>query len=129
VASYPRCSIAPYQELVHSCFPSRDLVSVIDPLVYPMGEWGSLIHPLCVSYLEFPFESYLIVCRSSSPCVCDSSLIDSSNPGQNLHPHMEYRQFASPFGTVDPPRLSDLSYLEFPSDEVILEAMTMVYIP
>jgi hypothetical protein len=128
VASYPRCSISPEKELVHSCFPSRDLVSVIDPLVYPMGEWEPLLHPLGLSDLEFPFESDLIVCRSSSPCAYDSSLIDSSSPGQNLHRHMEYGQFASPFGTVDPPCLSDLSDFEFPSDEAILEAMTMVSI-
>jgi hypothetical protein len=36
VASYPRCSIASEQEPVKSCFPSRDLVSTIDPLV----QWG-----------------------------------------------------------------------------------------
>jgi hypothetical protein len=37
VASYPRCSIASEQEPVQSCLPSRDLVSTIDSLVYPMG--------------------------------------------------------------------------------------------
>jgi hypothetical protein len=42
---------------VHSCFPSRDLVSVIDPLVYPMGAWEPLLPPLGPSDLEFPFES------------------------------------------------------------------------
>jgi hypothetical protein len=42
---------------------------------------------------------------------------------------MEYGQFASPFGTVNPPRLTDLSNFEFPFDEAILEAMTMVSIP
>jgi hypothetical protein len=41
---------------------------------------------------------------------------------------MEYGQFTSPFGTVDP-RLRDFSDFELPSDEAILEAMTMVSIP
>ena len=42
---------------------------------------------------------------------------------------MEYGQFASPFGTVNPPCLTDLSDFEFPFYEAILEAMTMVSIP
>ena len=42
---------------------------------------------------------------------------------------MEYGQFASPFGTVDPPRSRDFSYFELPSDEAILEAMTTDSIP
>jgi hypothetical protein len=41
---------------------------------------------------------------------------------------MEYGQFTSPFGIVDP-HLRDFSYFEFTLDEVILEAMTMVSIP
>jgi hypothetical protein len=72
VASYPRCSISPEKELVHSCFPSRDLVSTIDPLVYPMGAWDPLLPPLGPSDIEFPFEFDLIVCISSIPCACDS---------------------------------------------------------
>jgi hypothetical protein len=128
VASYPRCSIASEQESVQSCFPSRDLESTIDPLVYPMGAWEPLIPPLDPSGLEYPFEYDLIVCRSSSPGACDSSLIDSASPCQNLHLHMEYGQFTSPFGTVDP-RLRDFSDFELPSDEAILEAMTMISIP
>jgi hypothetical protein len=94
-----------------------------------MREWEPFLHPLGLSYIEFPFESDLIVCRSSSPYDCDSLLIDSSSPGQNLHRHMEYGKFASPFGTVNPPRLTDLSDFEFPFDEAILEALTMVSIP
>jgi hypothetical protein len=42
---------------------------------------------------------------------------------------MEYGQFASLFGTIDPPRLRDFSDFEFPSDDTILEAMTMISIP
>jgi hypothetical protein len=42
---------------------------------------------------------------------------------------MEYGQFASPFWTLDPPRLRDFLYFEFPLDEVILEAMNRVSIP
>jgi hypothetical protein len=113
---------------VQSCFPSRDLESTIDPLVYPMGAWEPLLPPLGPSGLEYPSESDLVVCRSSSPRACDSSLIDSASPGQNLHRHMEYGQFTSPFGTVDP-RLRDFSDFELPSDEAILEAMTTVSIP
>jgi hypothetical protein len=79
VASYPRCSIASEKEHVQSCFPSRDLVLVINPLVYPMGEWEPLLPPLGPSDLESPFESDLIFCRSSSPHACYSSLIDSSS--------------------------------------------------
>jgi hypothetical protein len=41
---------------------------------------------------------------------------------------MEYGQFTSPFGTVDP-RLSDFSYFELPSNEAILESMSMISIP
>jgi hypothetical protein len=113
---------------VQSCFPSRDLESTIDPLVYPMGAWEPLLPPLGPSDLEYPSESDLVVCRSSSPRACDSSLIDSASPGQSLHHHMEYGQFTSPFGTVDP-RLHDFSDFELPSDEAILEAMTTVSIP
>jgi hypothetical protein len=127
VASYPRCSIASEHEPVQSCFPSRDLVSAIDPLVYPMGAWEPLLPTPGPSGLEYPYESDLVVCRSSSPHACNSSLIDSASPGQNLHHHMEYGQFTSLFGTVDP-LLCDFSDFELPSDEVILEAMTMVSI-
>jgi hypothetical protein len=42
---------------------------------------------------------------------------------------MEYGQFYFPFWTVNPPRPCDLSDIEFPSDEAILEAMTIVSIP
>ena len=41
---------------------------------------------------------------------------------------MDYGQFTSPFGTVDP-RLCDFSDFELPLDEAILEAMTKVSIP
>jgi hypothetical protein len=40
---------------------------------------------------------------------------------------MEYGQFTSPFGTVDP-RLHDFSYFELSLDEAILESMTTVSI-
>jgi hypothetical protein len=128
VASYPRCSISSEQEPVQSCFPSRDLVSTIDSLVYPMGAWKPLLPPLGTSDFESPSEFDLIVCRSSSSCTCDSSLIDSASPGQNLHHQMESGQFSSPFRTVNP-RLCDFSNFELPSDEAILEAMTTVSIP
>jgi hypothetical protein len=112
---------------VQSCLPSRDLVSAIDPLVYAMGAWEPLLPPLVPSDIESPSEYDLIVCRSSRPHACDSSLIDSSSPGQNLHHHMEYGQFTSPFRTVDS-RFHDFLDFELPSDEAILEAMTMVSI-
>jgi hypothetical protein len=124
-----KSSIAPKQELFHSCFPSRDLVSAIDPLVYPMGVWEPLLPPLGPSDLEFPFEFDLVVCISSSLCACDSSLIDFVGSGQNLHRHMEYGHFSSPFGIVDPPRSRDFLDVEFPSDEDILGAMTTISIP
>jgi hypothetical protein len=127
VVSYPWCSVASNQEPVHSCFPSRDLVSTIDLLVYPMGEWEPLLSPLGPSDIESPPKSDLIVCRSSSPRSYDYSLIDSTNLGQSLHCHMEYGQFTSPFGIVDP-RLRDLSDFEWPSDEAILESMTTISI-
>jgi hypothetical protein len=41
---------------------------------------------------------------------------------------MEYGQFTSPFGIVNP-RLRDFSDFELPSYEAILEAMTTVSIP
>jgi hypothetical protein len=89
VASYPWCSIASEQEPVQSCFPPRDSVSTIDPLVYPMGAWDPLLPPLGSSDLESPSEFDLVVCRSSSPHAGDSSLIDSTSPDQSLHCHME----------------------------------------
>jgi hypothetical protein len=95
---------------VQSCLPSQDLVSTIDPLVYPMGAWEPLLPSLGPSDLESPSEYDLIVCRSSNPHAFDSSLIDSASPGQSLHRHMEYGQFTSPFGIVDP-RLCD--FLDF----------------
>jgi hypothetical protein len=128
VASYPRCSIASKQEPMKSCFPSRELVSSIDPLVYPMGAWEPLLPPLGPSDIESLSESDLVVCRSSSPCACDSLLIDFAILGQSLHHFMEYGQFTSPFGTVDP-RLCDFSDFELPSYEAILEAMNTVSIP
>ena len=51
VASYPQCSISSKQEPMQSCFPSRDLVSTIDPLVYPIGEWEPLLPSLGTSDL------------------------------------------------------------------------------
>jgi hypothetical protein len=54
VASYPRCSIASEQEPMQSCFPSRDLVSEIDPLVCPMGAWEPLLPPIGQIDLESP---------------------------------------------------------------------------
>ena len=113
---------------MQSCFPSRDLESTIDPLVYPMGAWEPLLPPLGPSGLEHPSKSDLAVSRSSNPRDHDSSLIDSASPGQSLHRHMEYGQFTSPFGTVDP-HLHDFSDFELPLDEAILEAMTTVSIP
>jgi hypothetical protein len=102
VESYPRCSTASEKEPVQSCLHSQELVSTIDPLLYPMGEWDPFLPPLGPSDLESPSKFDLIVCRSSSPCAYDSSLIDSTNPSQSLHRHMEYGQFTSPFETVDP---------------------------
>jgi hypothetical protein len=128
VASYPRCSIASEKEPVQSCVPSRDLVSTVDPSVYPMGVWEALLPCLGPSGLEYPSESNLVVCRSSNPHARDSSLIDSTSPGQNFHHHMDYGQFTSPFGTIDP-RLHDFLDFEFPSDEAILEAMNTISIP
>jgi hypothetical protein len=113
---------------VQSCFPSQDLESTIDPLVYPMGAWEPLIPPPGPSRLWYPSESDLVVCRSLSPRDHDSSLINSTSPGQNLHHHMKYGQFTSPFGTVDP-CLHDFLDFELPSDKAILEAMTTTYIP
>jgi hypothetical protein len=100
----------------------------IDPLVYPMGEWEPLLPLLGPSDLESPSESELVVCRSSSPSACNYSLIDFASPDQSLHRHIEYGQFTSPFGTIDP-RLRDLLDFELPSDEDILEAMTTVSTP
>jgi hypothetical protein len=56
-------------------FPSRDLVSTIDPLIYPMGAWETLLPPLGPSDHGSPSEFDLVVCRSSSPRACDSLLI------------------------------------------------------
>jgi hypothetical protein len=75
---------------VQSFFPSRDLVSTIDSLVYPMGAWDALLPPLGPSDIESSSQSDLIVCRSSRPHDCDSLLIESSSPGQSLHHHIEY---------------------------------------
>jgi hypothetical protein len=112
-------------------FPHNRSIVTIDQLAsdnhHLNGAWEPLLPPLGPNGLEYPSESDLVVCRSSSPRARDSSLIDSASPGQNLHHHMEYGQFTSPFGTVDP-RLRDFSDFELPSDEAILEAMTMVSI-
>jgi hypothetical protein len=126
VASYLGCSIALEKELLHSCFPSLDLVSKIYPLVYPVGAWEPLLPPPGPSDIESSSESDLTVCRSSSPRACDYSLIDSTSPDQNINRHMEYGYFVSPFGTVNPPHLRDLSDFELPSNEAILESMTTV---
>jgi hypothetical protein len=93
-----------------------------------MGDWEPLLPPLGTSDFESPSESDFVVCRSSSSRTFDSSLIHSASPRQNLHRHMEYGQFTSHFGTIDP-RLCDFSNFELPSDEAILEAMTTISIP
>jgi hypothetical protein len=92
-----------------------------------MGAWEPLLPHLGPSGLEYPSEYDLIVSRSSIPRDRDSSLIDSASPGQNLHRHMEYGQFTSPFGTVDP-RLRDFLDFQLPSNEGILEAMSTISI-
>ena len=102
------------------------MVSTIDQYFYPVRAWEPLLPPLGPSGLEYPSESDLIVCRSSSPRARDSSLIYSVSPGHNLHCHMKYGQFSFPFGTVDPPHSPNFSYIEFPLDEVILEGMTTI---
>jgi hypothetical protein len=73
-----------------------------------MGAWEALLPSLGPSGLEYPSESDLVVCGSSSPRARDSSLIDSASPGQKFHHHMEYGQFTSPFGTLNP-HLHDFS--------------------
>jgi hypothetical protein len=75
---------------MQSCFPSRYMVSTIGQSFYLMGAWDPLLPPLGPSDLESPFESGPVVCRSSSPHACDSSLIHSAIPGQNLHLQMDY---------------------------------------
>jgi hypothetical protein len=80
VAFHPQCSIAYEKEHVKSCFHSRYMVSRIDHFCYLMEAWEPFLPPLGPSGLESPFESDLIVCRSSSPCSCDSTPIDSANP-------------------------------------------------
>jgi hypothetical protein len=92
---------------VQSCFPSRDMVLEIDQCFYPMGAWDPFLPPLDLSDLDFPFESDLVVCISSRPYACDSSLIDSTSLGQNFHRHMEYGHFYLPFGTIDHPHSRD----------------------
>jgi hypothetical protein len=57
--------------------------------------------------------------------ICESLLIDSSISDQNLHHYMEYDQFTSPIWVINPPSSHDFLDVEFPSDEAILEAMTM----
>jgi hypothetical protein len=85
VAYYPRCSIASEQEPMQSSFPSQDLVSAINSLVYQMGAWEPLLPSLGPRGIEYPSESDLVVCRSSIPHAHDSLSIDSTSPGQNLH--------------------------------------------
>jgi hypothetical protein len=89
---------------------------------------GALASPSWSKLSESPSESDIVVCRSLISYACDSLMIDSASPRHTLHRHMEYDHFTSPFGTVDP-HLHDLSDFELPSDEAILEAMTMVSIP
>jgi hypothetical protein len=90
-----------------------------------MGAWEPSLPPIGPSDLETPSESDHVVCRSSSPHAYDYSLIESSSPGQSLPHHMEYGQFTSPFEIVNP-CLRDFSDFELPSDETMLEAMTIV---
>jgi hypothetical protein len=42
---------------------------------------------------------------------------------QDFHHHMEYDPFTSPILTINPPSSHDLLDVDFPFDEVILEAM------
>jgi hypothetical protein len=86
-----------------------------------------LLPPLGPGDLESPSDSDLIVCRSSIPHSYDSSLIDFASPDQSIYHHMKYGKFTSPFGTVNP-HLHDFLDFEFPSDEFILEPVTMVSI-
>jgi hypothetical protein len=88
-----------------------------------MGEIEILLSPIGLRDCEFPFESDLIVCRSSSPSSYDSLIIESANSDQNIHPHMEYGQSTSPIWVVNPPSSHDFLDVEFPSYEAILEAI------
>jgi hypothetical protein len=101
----------------------------IDHFFNPIGAWELLVPPLGPSSIESPFESDLTVCIPSMPRAWDSSLIDYASPHPNLHRHMIHGQFTSPFETTNPPHSRDSSYIEFTSDEGILEATNMVSIP
>jgi hypothetical protein len=71
VASYPRCSISPEKDPLQLCSPSRDKVSTIDQVFYLMGAWEPLLPPIGLSNLVFPLESDLVVCKTSSPGICE----------------------------------------------------------
>jgi hypothetical protein len=73
VASYPRCSIASEKDPLQSCFPSRDKVSTIDQVLYPMGACEPFLSPFGPSNLGFPLESDLTICETSSPGIGESS--------------------------------------------------------
>jgi hypothetical protein len=75
---------------VQSCFPSRDMVSIIDHIFYPTGAWDPLLPPLGLSGLESAFDFDIVFYISSISCACDSSLIDSACPNLNIHLHMEH---------------------------------------
>jgi hypothetical protein len=70
VVSYPRCSIASEKGYLQLCSPSRDKVSTIDQVLYPMGACKPFLSPLGLSNLVFPLESDLVVCKTSSPGIC-----------------------------------------------------------
>jgi hypothetical protein len=70
VASYPWCSIATEKEPLHLCLTSRDKVSTIDQVLYPMGPCEPSLPPLGPSNLVFSLEYDLTICETSSLGIC-----------------------------------------------------------
>ena len=52
VVSYPVCSIATEREPIQSCSPSRDMVPVIDQVIYPIGALEQFLSPVGPSEID-----------------------------------------------------------------------------
>jgi hypothetical protein len=70
VVLYPQCSIGSEKGYLQSCLPSRDKVSVIDRVLYPIGACKPLLSSFDQSDLEFPLEFNLTLCKTSIPDIC-----------------------------------------------------------
>jgi hypothetical protein len=62
VAPYPRCSITSEKVYLHSCFPSQDMVLVIDQVFYVLTELKLFLHLIYLTNSYFSLDFNFTIC-------------------------------------------------------------------